>query len=896
MPGDVLHLRDDVLSADVPSMLAFNQSIAILGPDTPTVPSIAINVPTAVGVCDSLKLDASATSGSGGRRMAFNYTLVECASGGCANVTASLNEANAANGGYGSHTATIPSSAMPKDTKMVFRLTVRNFLGEVAAKSDGHQARLPGAHRLHPGRQPARDHLRRRACAPRRRGAPGDVVRRGLAFGRQDEKKSSVATTNPRILRIAPEQLKATESYEFQCFVALTSNPNNNSTASVTVEVLQQPITAKIDGGNERTSGTDQALVLNASPSVDPDDMATPWSFAWTCLNKTDSTACVESDGITALAFSPNATNAIARVPANTITTGAYVFSVLVKKDDRNDTATTTVVVSQGAPPVVSIAILSTAKYNPIADTFVQLVGAAAASDSGTIASTAWSQVGSSVSGAFVPGSDVRTTGVVQLDTLTAGITYTFKLTATDISGESSYATVEVVVNEPPSSGSLTLSPGTGYVFETDFTFLTENWVDEDLPLTYKFVYMVGYESDGGAETPVADQQLSASYDCVLPQGLSAHNYTLTAKAYVHDTYSAYAYTSDTVRVLPVEYSTAQLANISGDPEASMQIMGATHKSLSGDSASSRRRRRLLSSSAEAAVRTSLLATLEATYAVSEITESNVESMMSTLDGIVNAPNDLTTATAVGCLVFAKKLLSASVDGSIGITTTAAGYTGTAASYLLLSSMFNASDVESATAASAANLTDALRYLSVAQLDGAYAGVAYTLSSTLIHSSSAREEAQYLGGETKGVPGSSATVAMPSNFSKAAKLGVTATTYVDTRVVTIDTDVYTSCEGCGNTIATNMYGSSKYNTDLISAVTQVSWWSKEGRGREVRLVLQLRLMCPPPGRSHGRRWQRVRCERVGPRGPNLRHNDGDRALEHFVVGDGEGLPDRRRGD
>ena len=89
-------------------------------------------------------------------------------------------------------------------------------------------------------------------------------------------------------------------------------------------------------------------------------------------------------------------------------------------------------VVLQGALPAVSIATLSAAKYNPIADTFVQLVGAAAASDAGTLASTAWSQVGSSVSGAFVPGSDARTTGVVQLDTLTAGATYTFKLTATD--------------------------------------------------------------------------------------------------------------------------------------------------------------------------------------------------------------------------------------------------------------------------------------------------------------------------------------------------------------------------------------------------------------------------------------------------------------------------------
>ena len=844
VPGDYLHLRDGVLSADTPSSLAYNQSTEIIGPTSPTVPSIAINAPSTLGVCDHLKIAASATTGSGGRRMAFNYTVVKCVTtqaAGCANVTRVLGEANAANNGYGTHTVTIPSAAMPKGTKMVFRLSVSNFLGEASSKEVsatklGYPAPIVSIQGANPRKTTYDDELVLRvdAALPEMSCVADSLSDAKMTYVWSEttgEYAGSLATTNPRILRIAPEQLKATESYEFQCFVALTSNPNINNTASVTVEVLQQPITAKIDGGKERTSGTDQALVLDASDSVDPDDMATPWSFAWTCLNKTDDTACVENDGTTALAFSPNATNAIARVPANTISAGEYVFSVLVEKDERNDTATTTVVVSQGALPVVSIATLSSAKYNPIADTFVQLVGAAAASDTGTLASTAWSQVGSSVSGAFVPGSDARPTGVVQLNTLTAGITYTFKLTATDVSGESSYATVEVVMNEKPSSGSLALSPGTGYVFETDFTFLAESWVDEDLPLTYKFVYVVGYESDGGAETPVADRQLSASYDCLLPQGLSAHNYTLTAKAYVHDTYSAYAYASDTVRVLPVEYSTAQLANISaaltkaalesGDPEASMQIMGATHKCLSGDSASSRRRRRLLSSSSEAAVRTSLLATLEATYAVSEITESNVESMMSTLDGIVNVPNDLTTATAVGCLVFAKKLLSASVDTSIGITTTAAGYTGTAASNLLLSSMFNASDVESATAASAANLTDALRYLSVAQLDGAYAGVAYTLSSTLIHSSSAREEAQYLGGDTKGVPGSSATVAMPSNFSKAAKLGVTATTYVDTRVVTIDTDVHTA------------------NTDLKSAVTQVSWWSQEGTGREVRLALQL---------------------------------------------------------
>ena len=387
VPGDVLHLRDNVLSADVPSMLAFNQSIAILGPDTPTVPVITLNAPTAVGVCDNIKLDASATSGSGGRRMAFNYSLVECVGGGCANVTASLNEANAANGGYGAHTVTIPSSAMPKGTKMVFRLHVSNFLGEASSKEVmatklSYPAPIVSIQGANPREISYSDELVLRvdAALPEMScisDSLSDAKMNYVWSETTGKYTGSLSTTNPRILRIASEQLQATESYEFQCFVTLTSNTDNNNTAFVIVDVKQQPIITKIAGGKERTSGTEQELVLDAGVSVDPDDMSGAWSYVWTCENKTDGTVCVESDGTTPLALSPNSTNAIARVPANTISAGAYVFTVLVKKDDRNDTATTTVVVSAGSPPVVSIATLSKAKYNPIADNFVQLVGAA---------------------------------------------------------------------------------------------------------------------------------------------------------------------------------------------------------------------------------------------------------------------------------------------------------------------------------------------------------------------------------------------------------------------------------------------------------------------------------------------------------------------------------------
>ena len=310
-------------------------------------------------------------------------------------------------------------------------------------------------------------------------------------------------------------------------------------------------------------------------------------------------------------------------------------------------------------------------------------------------------------------------------------------------------------------------------------------------------------------------------------------NYTLTGMTVVYDSYDAYSSATDTTRVLPVKYTTAQLANISaalttealesGDPEASMQILGATHTSLSGGSAD---RRRLLASSETAELRTSLLATLKETYAMSEITEANFDSMMSTLDGIVNAPNDLTTATAVDSLLFATRLLSASLEEEIGISTTGTGYTGSALSYLLLSSMFNTSDVTSATSVSANNITDAIRYVSIAQLDGAYAGVSFTVSSPLIHSTSAREEAEDLSGGSKGVPGSNAKVSFPRLMP--AKLNVSAATYVDTRVVTIAADIYTAFDSYGKRVITKMYGDSEYNSDLNSDIIQVEVMDEDG--------------------------------------------------------------------
>ena len=93
------------------------------------VPDIALNAPEAVGVCDQLVLDASATSGSGGRQMTFSYNAT-----GLPNVTKVFEEVNAENGGYGRHTVVVPAAAMPQGARMKISLTVTNFLGESSTK------------------------------------------------------------------------------------------------------------------------------------------------------------------------------------------------------------------------------------------------------------------------------------------------------------------------------------------------------------------------------------------------------------------------------------------------------------------------------------------------------------------------------------------------------------------------------------------------------------------------------------------------------------------------------------------------------------------------------------------------------------------------------------------
>ena len=58
--------------------------------------------------------------------------------------------------------------------------------------------------------------------------------------------------------------------------------------------------------------------------------------------------------------------NATLVIPSGSLAVGdGYLFSVAVRKGARNGTASARIVISAGAPPMVSISALADAKYNP---------------------------------------------------------------------------------------------------------------------------------------------------------------------------------------------------------------------------------------------------------------------------------------------------------------------------------------------------------------------------------------------------------------------------------------------------------------------------------------------------------------------------------------------------
>ena len=116
--------------------------------------------------------------------------------------------------------------------------------------------------------------------------------------------------------------------------------------------------------------------------------------------------------------------------------------------------------------------------------------------------------------------------------------------------GVSSYSSVIVVVNSPPSGGIFLINPLRGFELITTFDVSANLWYDVDLPLQYTF----------GLVTSVGSLLLAPISEipyrtAIYPAGLNSNGYNITAVSQVYDSYLAYSVELLSVHVTPSNLS-----------------------------------------------------------------------------------------------------------------------------------------------------------------------------------------------------------------------------------------------------------------------------------------------------------------------------------------------------
>jgi hypothetical protein len=114
LPGNAFTLRGSRLKAECVATnrnctawaYSVEESVTILNPTTPLLPSVQPAYSTRIAACSELTIDASSATGSGGRAMAYRWAVASSSGNDLTNVTAYLN--TTANVGDGLRTIRLP--------------------------------------------------------------------------------------------------------------------------------------------------------------------------------------------------------------------------------------------------------------------------------------------------------------------------------------------------------------------------------------------------------------------------------------------------------------------------------------------------------------------------------------------------------------------------------------------------------------------------------------------------------------------------------------------------------------------------------------------------------------------------------------------------------------------
>lgn len=311
--------------------------------------------------------------------------------------------------------------------------------------------------------------------------------------------------------------------------VCSTTSICNFDTVTITAEPT--PFNVHILGGSFRIVGSSNNFEIEASTSLDTDAaVASEVVFSWICSR---------DDGVVALTSSSRRW----LIEAGSLPIGNYTFAVNATFGRRAGTAVANVRVDPGEPPAVSILLRSTMQSKFNTDQKLALLGSiltSSAADSSECSqcerlwsaqicrvsdcdlSDSWTAVDLSMDG-FVMTSLSNLNLVVANGQLRPGASYRFRLDAwvDGLDGRpSGSSTFELLMNAPPTSGQILVSPATGMAVQDTFTLTTVGWVDDDAPFQYRFATSVddrfSYLSDFDSLTSIGASLANAASNMTI--------------------------------------------------------------------------------------------------------------------------------------------------------------------------------------------------------------------------------------------------------------------------------------------------------------------------------------------------------------------------------------------
>eukprot|EP00935_MAST-01C_sp_MAST-1C-sp1_P001384 g1384.t1 len=521
VPDDTLQLLPNAVAAlssshNAATLEYLGGSKVIERPPNPITPGPLVTGPASIGVCTALILDASQTTGSGGRKMKSTSWSVTCSS--CADASKLSSLQNALTGFSGKSLVAVGRDLLEAGQDFEFFVSATNFLDASATSSafivTKATVALPEVSIMGGSTRSVfrSEQLRVRAsvvlpppCTP------GEIrdsaamnfewsfkaIQEGFGVSPDayltsitaDTQAANAGNADKRVFTIPAGTLVRQDkiTYHLTVTAAAKETPDAKNSAKAIITVKASDLIAAVKGGSLRRVGVDKPVVVSAAGSYDPDDPfgrgAGALSFHWSCTTPKTS-ACIDAVS--------NQVMVLPQLREITLNDGdgswlkfnnTYQLTVTVcaKGEDcasvsRAAFASTSIEVGAGSPPEVGISYCALegtklicgkplpSKVNP-SDKLV-LEAAVTTKDAGDMAfvSTHWSELQDQLSAApsYFSTPLAGAVGAAQLglalksNVLVANGQYTFRFEATNThTGATGLAQVHVVANAPPTSGAI---------------------------------------------------------------------------------------------------------------------------------------------------------------------------------------------------------------------------------------------------------------------------------------------------------------------------------------------------------------------------------------------------------------------------------------------------------